>query len=500
MKKTLIVTIFSLCVALASIVATSADPAGTAATENWPQWRGPHLNGTSGETGLPTTWGTDSNIEWTLALSGWTGATPIIWEDSIFLNVSYVTRAGERRRRGRGGRIGQPSGGRPGGDQPGDGPPGDNQPGGGEPGGRGEALGASALRPGEGETEQTESLNVELWRVDRRDGSIIWKKVLSDNDHQERKQNMSSPSPVTDGQHVWVMTGTGWLRAFDFDGNEIWARNISDDYWSFGLNWGFASSPLLHEDALYVQVLHGMKTDEPSYVLRIDKNTGETVWMVERHTDAIRESPDSYTTPALLQYDGNTEIVITGGDVVTGHHPETGAELWRSDGLNPQNNRNYRIVASPLIIGDIIIAPTRVRPMLALRAGGRGDVTTSHRLWSFNGGPDVPTPVSDGELLYVVTDRGILHALDVRTGELVYTNQRLEPGTYSSSPTLADGKIYAMSEDGVTTVVRAGREFEILATNSLDGYTLSTPAVSHGHIYIRAGETLYAIAAGGGDR
>jgi outer membrane protein assembly factor BamB len=236
-----------------------------------------------------------------------------------------------------------------------------------------------------------------------------------------------------------------------------------------------------------------MRTDDPSYVLRIDKMTGETVWMVQRHTDAIRESPDSYTTPALLQYDGRTEIVITGGDVVTGHDPETGEELWRSNGLNPENRANYRIVASPLIVGDVIIAPTRERPMLAIRAGGRGDITTSHRMWSFDSGPDVPTPVSDGELLYVVTDRGVMHALDIQTGELVYTNQRIEPGTYSASPILADGKIYATSEDGITTVVKAGPEFEVLATNTLDGYTLSTPSIAYGQIYMRVGERLYAI-------
>ena len=108
-------------------------------------------------------------------------------------------------------------------------------------------------------------------------------------------------------------------------------------------------------------------------------------------------------------------------------------------------------------------------------------------------GPDVPTPVSDGELLYVVQDNGVVHALDLASGDLVYGNQRIEPGTYSASPILADGKIYATSEDGVTTVYRAGREFEILATNALPGYTLSTPSVSDGHLYIRAGRTLYAI-------
>ena len=118
----------------------------------------------------------------------------------------------------------------------------------------------------------------------------------------------------------------------------------------------------------------------------------------------------------MLQYDGVKEIVITGGDVVTGHNLETGEELWRADGLNPRNDRNYRIVASPVVIGDIIIAPTRVRPMLALKAGGRGDVTTSHLLWSFGDGPDVPTPVSDGKLLYIVGDNGVVHCLDIATG------------------------------------------------------------------------------------
>ncbi len=442
---------------LASTISQPAAGSPALATENWPQWRGPNLDGTSGETGLPTTWSDTENVAWKLEVPSWTGATPIIWEDTIFLMVSYVERGGGGGFRGRG-------------------------------------------RGREAPPAETPSLNVELWRVDRRNGAIAWKKVLSDNDHQERKQNMSSPSPVTDGEHVWVMTGTGWLRALDFDGNELWSRNISNDYWSFGLNWGFASSPLLYEDALYVQVLHGMRTDDPSYVLRIDKMTGETVWMVQRPTAARRESPDSYTTPALLRYDGKTEIVITGGDVVTGHDPETGEELWRADGLNPRNDANYRIIASPLVVGEIIIAPTRERPMLAIRAGGRGDITNSHRIWSFDRGPDVPTPVSDGTVLYVLTDRGVLNLLDLQTGEIIYANQRLEPGTYSASPILADGKIYAISEDGVTTVVRAGREFEILAKNSLPGYTLSTPAFSHGQIYIRAGDHLYAIAEGAGNR
>ena len=118
-----------------------------------------------------------------------------------------------------------------------------------------------------------------------------------------------------------------------------------------------------------MQVLHGMHTDDPSYVLRIDKASGKTLWRVERPTNARQESPDAYTTPALLRYKGVTEIVISGGDVVTGHDLATGKELWRVDGLNPNDEGNYRVVASPLIHGETIVAPSRERPLLVLRAG-----------------------------------------------------------------------------------------------------------------------------------
>ena len=317
--------------------------------------------------------------------------------------------------------------------------------------------------------------------------------MLSDNDHRERKQNMSSPSPVTDGTHVWVMTGTGILKAFDFDGNERWSRDIPADYGRFGLNWGYASSPLLYDSALFVQVLHGMKTDDTPYLLRINAATGETMWRVERPTDAIRESPDSYGTPALLQYDDTTEIVLTGGDVVTGHDPGTGEELWRSDGLNPENNGAYRIVASAVVMDRVIYAPTRERPLLALRAGGRGDITQTHRLWSFNDGPDVPTPVTDGRYFYSIKDNGVIFCLDAKTGERIYGPIRLAVGTYSASPVLADGKIYITNEDGLTSVIKSGLEFEILAENDLGDYTLSSPAISDGQIFIRTASGLYAI-------
>ena len=394
--------------------------------EEWPQWRGPMLNGTSSEKDLPIRWSTTENVTWKLAMPERSGSTPIVWGDYVFLNV------------------------------------------------------------GEGS-------NLSLWAVDRTSGAVRWKRPLSGGNRRMMKQQMSSPSPVTDGRSVWVMTGTGVLKAFDFSGKELWGRDIQADYGRFGLQWGYASSPLLFEDSLYVQVLHGMHTDDPSYLLRIDKATGKTVWRVLRMTRARFESPDAYTTPALLKQGNSTEIVITGGDVVTGHDPATGQELWRADGLNPSNDGSYRIVASPVVYGDLLFAPSRERPLLALKPGGRGDVTKSHVLWSFNNGPDVPTPVSDGTYLYSINDRGILYCLDARTGKVIYGPQRLRNATYSGSAVLADGRIYITDEDGVTTVIRSGPKFELLSQNDLQDYTLSSPAISDGQIFVRTASFIYAI-------
>jgi hypothetical protein len=127
----------------------------------------------------------------------------------------------------------------------------------------------------------------------------------------QRKQNMSTPSPLADGKYVWVTTGLGILKAFDFGGKEIWKRDIQADYGRVGLNWGYANTPLLKGDALYVPVLHGMKTDDPSYILKIDKMSGKTMWRVERPNPAVNESPDAYITPAWIEANGRAELIIT---------------------------------------------------------------------------------------------------------------------------------------------------------------------------------------------
>ena len=393
--------------------------------EKWPQWRGPTANSISGEKDLPVHWTTDENIAGTLPLPAWSGSTPIIWEDRVFMNV---------------------------------------------------AVGG----------------NLYLWCVDRRFPKVEWKKLLGDGDHKERKRNMSSPSPVTDGQNVWVLTGTGVLKGFDFAGNEPWGREIQKEYGKCGLNWGYASSPVLYEDSLYVQVLQGMKTRDPSYILRINKETGKTRWRIERHTPAIRESPDSYSTPVIAKTTEGTPLIVLGGDVVTGHDLNTGEEIWRVTSFNPQNNESYRTIASATVFDGLVYAPTRERPLQTFKIGGKGDLA-SNIVWKFDKGPDLPTPVTDGNYFYSINARGIVFCLDAKTGAEFCGGHRIKPGTYSASPILADGKIYITTEDGLTTVLKAGPQFAVLAENPVNDYCFSTVAISGGQIFLHATQTLHAI-------
>jgi len=398
---------------------------GVVSAENWPQWRGPALNGISSEKDLPFKWTTEENVAWKLTLPAWSGSTPIIWGNNIFLSIAD----------------------------------------------KGE---------------------LQLWSVDRRNASVRWKKLLGTGDVKLRKQNMSSPSPVTDGKNVWVMTGTGILKCFDFAGNEVWVRDIPKEYGPFGLNWGYANSPLLYDGSLFVPVLHGMKTDQTPYLLRIEAKSGKTQWKIDRPTPAIQESPDAYITPTLLKDGAKAEIILSGGDCITGHDPATGKELWRAYGLNPDNNPYYRIVNSPVVFDGMIYAGSKTRPYLAVKAGGRGDVTQTHVAWTFANGPDVPTPVIDGKYIYLVRDNGVISCLDAKSGQEVYTG-RVKNGTYSASPVLADGKIYVTSEEGTTSVFKSGPKFEIIAENALNDFCLSSPAISEGQIFIRTAATLYCI-------
>jgi outer membrane protein assembly factor BamB len=455
--------------------------------QHWPQWRGPHGNGVSDAKNLPTTWSLEKNIVWKTPLPSWSGGTPVIWGDRVFVTSPSQSDAGNAEAQ-TSSRPPQPPGGGfglgRGGGRPGFGG-----------GGFGGGFGGGGFGGGFGARRDPGGSTLLLICIAKKDGKILWQRKLDEGNRIWMKQNASSPSPVTDGKHVWAVTGTGAVTAFDMNGKEIWKRNLND-YGRIALNWGYASSPLLLDGKLIIQVLHGFNPDCPSYLVAFNAATGKEVWRVQRKTDAVRESPDAYTTPALLTYNGKRQIIISGADYVTGHDPETGKEIWRAGGLNPMKAFNYRIVASPIVAGGMIYVPSRRRPLLALRPGGTGDVTTSHLVWKWddNGAPDVPTPVSDGKYFYMVEDRGMVTCLDAKTGKLIWGPERTALGTVSASPLLADGKLYITNENAVTTVLAAGPKFKVLATNELDGsFTLSSIAVSGEQLFLRTSTHLYCI-------
>lgn len=443
-------------IAVSAVIGILASTAALDTEENWPHWRGPHLDGTSRAAGLPLRWSPTENVRWKTPLPTWAGATPIVWGDAVF-----VTSASP---------------------ESGDGP-----------------VSRALPRTNRKNPGGDELL---LICVDRRSGDVRWQKVLGAGNTLYGKQNMASPSPVTDGKTVWALTGTGILCAFTFDGEPLWRHDLQGQFGEFTLQWGYGSSPTLVGDLVVVQILHGSNAREApaiSYLLAFDGKSGELRWKQERKSPATRECPDAYTTPILWNSGSAAQLIVSGADVVTGHDPKTGAELWRGGGLNPENAGNYRIVASPVVVGDLLITPSRVRPVIAWKLGAKGELTDSHRAWTFEDrtGPDVPTPVSDGQRVYLVNDRGMVTCLDLKSGETVWGPERTRQGTVSASPLLADGRVYVTNEDGVTTVLRAGPTFEVLAENDLeDEYTISSIAVGGRELFIRTSKFLYCIGAG----
>jgi outer membrane protein assembly factor BamB len=424
---------------LAGAVARAAD---------WPQWRGPDANGVAPEANPPVEWDAAKNVLWRTALPSWSAATPIVFGDTAF-----VTSAEE----------------------------GFSSTGGG-------GLARHAVR------QLINKLDVDdailLLAIDAHTGRERWRQVIGEGNRIHLKHNEASPSPVTDGGHVWVLTGLGALSCFDFEGKLAWRRDLAADYGPFGLNWGYGSSPLLDRGRLYVQVLHGYNTDEPSYLLSLDAATGKTLWRVERPTDAIVESPDAYTTPLIAQAAGGRWLVVTGAGYVTLHELETGREAARVGGLIPAENRDYRNVASATLAGDVLLVPTRRTPFTAFRIAPGPKL---ERLWTNEYGPDVPTPVSDGERVWLVDDKGVMQCLRVADGEPLWGRRRIEPGTYSSSLVLAGGRIYAINEECTTTVIAAQDDFKELAVNKLGEHILASPAVAGGRMYFRTAESLYCI-------
>jgi outer membrane protein assembly factor BamB len=408
---------------------------------DWPQWRGPHFNGSADARGLPASWSQTENVAWLAPLPGPSGATPAIWGDHIFVSSPDAQK------------------------------------------------------------------NLHLLCLDRRDGKLRWQRQVGVGDKTKGRNNMASPSPVTDGKSVFALYGTADLAAFDFEGKELWRRNLGKDHGRFSIMWIYGASPLLYEGRLYIAVLqrdpppadYPTVDDNPkreSFLLCLDPKTGRTLWKQVRQTDSTKESQEAYTTPIPYTGRNGAEILLVGGDHASGHRADTGAELWRAR-LYDKRDDWYRIVTTPVAADGLIYAcGPKGQPVVAFKDGGKGDVTASHVAWSYRQHPtDWSTPLLyQGKLFVLDGGRKILSCLDPKTGEQKWSGSLGLKENVWSSPTGADGKIYCISEDGTAVVASAGDEFKILSTIAMgEGPCRSSIAVAGGQLFVRTAQNLYCI-------
>lgn len=343
------------------------------------------------------------------------------------------------------------------------------------------------------------------------DGRKLWQKKVGSGNQDARagEGNSASPSPSTDGEHVWCFFSTGILACYTVDGQEVWKIDVNERFGKLDIQFGMTSTPVLDGDFLYLQLIHGpMKFDDATRigkVIKVDKKTGATVWAIDRQTQAAFECKHSYASPFLYR-DGMREfLVVHGADCITGHRLDDGKELWRFGQLNgptklnpKENDPTFRFVASPLVVPGMIIVPTaKEGPVVALNVNDdlRGDCSTNQAViaWTNPRTPDVSIPLLVDGLVYLLHKDGRLQCLELKTGKELYF-ARTYTGQHRTSPVYAGGNIYFQSSDGHCTVVNPGPKLEIVSTNELDEPVTASAVVADGVLYIRSYQALYAIA------
>lgn len=442
-----------LLVLLAGILCTSF-----AHSAQWAQWRGPNFDGSTTETGLPERFGKTDNLVWSAPLPGPSGATPVVWGDHVFV----------------------------------------------------------------ASTDEAAKACVAI-AFDRKTGKELWRVKVAEGIGQDRSSTFSNSSPLTDGQRVWFFFARGDLVCFDFAGEEIWRRNIEKDYGQFAFQWTFGSSPLLHDGRLYLEVLqrnvpvHGRgQQNGESYLLALNPVTGKELWKTVRPSEAREESLESYSTPMPITHAGRTELLITGGDCITGHDPATGKELWRWGTWNPTRIGHWRLVPSATAGAGLVLAcGPKGAPIYAAPLGGKGSLSTASLAWqthvqstedeskaarSLNNRDitsDVPTPLFYQGRFYILNGTQKSLFCMEPSGKVAWSGSLKGNGIFQSSPTAGDGKIYVMNFAGEVFVVQAGGdEFKLLHTADMgdnDNMLRASIPISQGQLFIRTGKALYCV-------
>jgi outer membrane protein assembly factor BamB len=418
--------------------------------ENWPQWRGPHGNGVSAEKNLPTTWGPEQ-VAWKSPLRGLGVSSPIVWGDFVFV-TSQAGRGSLRE---------------------------GNHP----TLARGEeAKEERPLGRAEAPPDPPGSVFFVVEAFHRSDGRRLWEYRLAAEGELppvHQKHNLASPSAVTDGERVYAWFGTGQVVALDMEGKAVWQRNLGQEVSPFVIEWGHGSSPTLYRDSLILLCYH----NPASYLLALDKKTGKDKWKVDRGKE-LR----SYSTPTVVPGPRGDELIVNSSQRIDAYDPATGEHLWFTGDAN-----RFPIPVAAYHDGILYTSRGyRSGPYMAIRPGGRGDISGTHVVWQVpTGAPYISSILYYQGLIYMANDAGIATCADAKTGEKIW--QERIGGIFSASPVAGDGKIYLLNEIGEVVVLQAGREPRILARNPFEGRAVASPAISGGQLFIRTDDQLICI-------
>jgi outer membrane protein assembly factor BamB len=390
---------------------------------DWPQFRGPTGQGHSADDRVPTDWSKPKNIVWKQEIPGKGWSSPIVVGGKVYLTTAA-------------------------------------------------AIPDSA------------DLSLRALCLDTKDGKVLWNKEVFRQDgkkapHIHTKNSHASPTPIIEGDRLYVHFGHQGTACLDLSGEILWSNRTL----AYQPVHGSGGSPVL-VDGLLIFSADGLFVRE---VVALEAKSGKVKWRTSRSGAPFKRF--SFSTPLVITVDGKKQVISPGSEMVGGYDLESGKEIWKV------RHSGYSVIPRPVLgHGMLFLSSGYEAPeLLAIKVGGKGDVTKTHVKWRLRkGAPHTPSPLLVGDELYAVSDHGLASCLDAKEGK-VHWQKRVGGRGFSASPVHAGGHVYFLSEDGVCTVVKAGRTYEQVARNELAERTLASIAISDNSLFIRTEAHLYRI-------
>jgi len=441
------VLLLGLTIAFGAVAAETGDT-------NWPAFRGLHASGVADGFATPVRWSVarEQNIKWKTPVPGLGHSAPIVWDNRLFVTTAI------------------------------------------------RARGKARLKPGlYGDITPVSDRTQIRWVLfcfDRETGKLLWERTANEGVPRTKRHPKSShanPTPVTDGRHVVAFFGSEGIYCYDTDGRPLWEKDLglldAGFYRAPAAQWGFGSSPVIYDGHVIVQC----DVQKGSFIAALDITNGQEVWRTPR------DDVPTWSTPTIDVRPGRAQVIVNGYKHIGGYDLRSGRELWRLAGGGDIP------VPTPVVGHDLVYLTSAhggMSPICAVRIDAEGDLgqtngssRNEHVAWGYErGGNYMQTPLVYGKHLYLCSDRGVLSCLDAVTGRYIYQQKLPIRSAFTASPVAADGKIYLTAENGHVAVVKAGAEFQLIATNDLGESCLATPAVSTGQLFFRTRHRLVAVS------